>query len=62
MYQKQHCLDIIKPITKPGGQMTTEEERKHRTLAEALGMTWKEYLKCNPHLKKQNHALRGFLS
>ena len=51
-YQKQHCLDIIKPITKSGEQMTTEQERKHRTLAEALGMTCKEYLECNPQLKK----------
>lgn len=26
------------------------EERKHRAMAEALGMTWEEYLKLNPHL------------
>lgn len=51
-YHKQKRSDIIEPITKPGEKMTPEQEKKHRDLAEALGMTWKEYLECNPHLKK----------
>lgn len=51
-YYNRERSDIIQPITMPGEQMTPAQERKHRNLAEALGMTWKEYLECNPHLKK----------
>ena len=31
----------------------TTEERNHRDMAEALGMTWEEYLEINPHLKEK---------
>lgn len=50
-YQKQQQQDIVKPITKLGEKMTPEQERRHRALSDALGMTWQEYLECNPHLK-----------
>lgn len=31
----------------------TLEEKRHRRIAEALGMTWEEYLEINPHLKEK---------
>ncbi|MGJ0481997.1 DUF6388 family protein [Pantoea agglomerans] len=29
----------------------SKEEKYHREVAEALGMTWEEYLEINPELK-----------
>lgn len=31
----------------------TQEEKRHRDMAEAIGMSWEEYLEINPHLKEK---------
>ena len=49
-HQKEQLNIIINSLNPTGKPMTEDDERRHKEMAEALGVDWLEYLELNPSL------------
>ncbi|EMM1612228.1 DUF6388 family protein [Raoultella ornithinolytica] len=47
---ESHLNDILNREIKDRAPLTDEQKEYHHKMAEALGMTWEEYLEQNPQL------------